>query len=74
MQQYWRPENQRPDQLMFYRTGDFYETFYEDAKKALDAIDTKSSLQFCGNGYASPLSVTDPLSALSQGRTYTGPI
>ena len=29
MQQYWRLKNQHPDQLMFYRMGDFYEIFYE---------------------------------------------
>ena len=34
MAQYWALKNQHPDQLMFYRMGDFYELFYEDAKKA----------------------------------------
>ncbi len=29
MQQYWRLKNQHPDQIMFYRMGDFYELFYE---------------------------------------------
>lgn len=33
MQQYWKLKNQHPDMLMFYRMGDFYELFYEDAKK-----------------------------------------
>ncbi|UCM28364.1 hypothetical protein LE197_36725 [Pseudomonas sp. PS1(2021)] len=27
------------DQLMFYRMGDFYELFYEDAKKAAKLLD-----------------------------------
>ena len=27
MQQYWKLKNQHPDQLMFYRMGDFYEIF-----------------------------------------------
>jgi DNA mismatch repair protein MutS len=39
MQQYWRLKNQHPDQLMFYRMGDFYEIFYEDAKKAAKLLD-----------------------------------
>ena len=39
MQQYWRLKNQHPDQLMFYRMGDFYELFYEDAKKAAALLD-----------------------------------
>ncbi|WP_178123540.1 MULTISPECIES: DNA mismatch repair protein MutS [unclassified Pseudomonas] len=39
MQQYWKLKNQHPDQLMFYRMGDFYEIFYEDAKKAAKLLD-----------------------------------
>lgn len=39
MQQYWKLKNQHPDQLMFYRMGDFYELFYEDAKKAAALLD-----------------------------------
>ena len=31
MQQYWRVKEQHPDCLLFYRMGDFYELFYEDA-------------------------------------------
>lgn len=34
MQQYWEIKQQYPDQLLFYRLGDFYELFYEDATKA----------------------------------------
>ncbi|MDE3735058.1 DNA mismatch repair protein MutS [Pseudomonas resinovorans] len=39
MQQYWKLKNQHPNQLMFYRMGDFYEIFYEDAKKAAKLLD-----------------------------------
>ena len=39
MQQYWKLKSQYPDQLMFYRMGDFYELFYEDAKKAAALLD-----------------------------------
>lgn len=39
MQQYWRLKNQHPDQIMFYRMGDFYELFYEDAKKCAQLLD-----------------------------------
>ncbi|HZJ92066.1 MAG TPA: DNA mismatch repair protein MutS [Thiopseudomonas sp.] len=39
MQQYWRLKNQHPDQIMFYRMGDFYELFYDDAKKASQLLD-----------------------------------
>ena len=34
MQQYLRIKSQYPDELVFYRMGDFYELFYEDAEKA----------------------------------------
>ena len=39
MQQYWSLKSQYPDQLLFYRMGDFYELFYEDAKKAAALLD-----------------------------------
>ncbi len=34
MQQYLRLKAQHPDKLMFYRMGDFYELFFDDAEKA----------------------------------------
>ena len=34
MQQYLRIKAQHPNVLMFYRMGDFYELFYEDAERA----------------------------------------
>jgi DNA mismatch repair protein MutS len=34
MQQYLRLKAQYPDALLFYRMGDFYELFYEDARRA----------------------------------------
>lgn len=39
MQQYLRIKSQHPDQLVFYRMGDFYELFYDDAKKASQLLD-----------------------------------
>ena len=39
MQQYWRLKNQHPNHIMFYRMGDFYELFYDDAKKASQLLD-----------------------------------
>ncbi len=39
MQQYLRIKAQHPDQLLFYRMGDFYELFYDDAKKAAALLD-----------------------------------
>ncbi|MBS8793434.1 hypothetical protein KEP78_27250, partial [Escherichia coli] len=34
MQQYLRLKAQHPEILLFYRMGDFYELFYDDAKRA----------------------------------------
>ncbi len=39
MQQYLRIKAEHPDTLVFYRMGDFYELFYEDARKANRLID-----------------------------------
>ncbi len=39
MRQYWRLKNEHPDYLLFYRMGDFYELFYEDAKRAAEILD-----------------------------------
>jgi DNA mismatch repair protein MutS len=39
MQQYLRIKAQHPDVLLFYRMGDFYEMFYEDARRAAQLLD-----------------------------------
>ncbi|MGD9591164.1 MAG: DNA mismatch repair protein MutS [Candidatus Berkiella sp.] len=39
MQQYLKIKAQHPHQLLFYRMGDFYELFFEDAKKASNLLD-----------------------------------
>ncbi|WP_461520578.1 DNA mismatch repair protein MutS [Porticoccus sp.] len=39
MQQYLRIKAQHPHELVFYRMGDFYELFYDDAKKAARLLD-----------------------------------
>jgi DNA mismatch repair protein MutS len=39
MQQYLRIKAQYPDMLMFYRMGDFYELFFDDAEKAARLLD-----------------------------------
>lgn len=39
MQQYLRLKAQHPRELLFYRMGDFYELFYEDARKAAELLD-----------------------------------
>src|SRR5882762_1743379 len=39
MQQYLRIKAQHPDMLLFYRMGDFYEMFYDDAERASRLLD-----------------------------------
>jgi DNA mismatch repair protein MutS len=39
MQQYLRIKAEHPDILVFYRMGDFYELFYDDARKASELMD-----------------------------------
>src|SRR5258707_1010199 len=39
MQQYLRLKAQYPDILLFYRMGDFYEMFYDDAERASRLLD-----------------------------------
>ena len=39
MQQYVRIKANHPDILLFYRMGDFYELFFDDAKKASQLLD-----------------------------------
>ncbi|MGD7036479.1 DNA mismatch repair protein MutS [Methylotuvimicrobium buryatense] len=39
MQQYLRIKAEHPDTLVFYRMGDFYELFFDDAKKAAQILD-----------------------------------
>ncbi len=39
MQQYLRLKAENPEILLFYRMGDFYELFYDDAKKVASLLD-----------------------------------
>ena len=39
MQQYLRIKSSHPDMLLFYRMGDFYELFFEDARRAAALLD-----------------------------------
>ena len=39
MQQYWSIKKDHPTRLLFYRMGDFYELFYEDAEKGAKLLD-----------------------------------
>ena len=53
MQQYFRIKAEYPDILLFYRMGDFYELFMEDAKKAAGLLDI--TLTARGNSAGEPI-------------------
>jgi DNA mismatch repair protein MutS len=53
MQQYLRIKAQHPDVLLFYRMGDFYEMFYEDARRASQLLDI--ALTQRGNSAGAPI-------------------
>lgn len=55
MQQYWKLKNQHPDLMMFYRMGDFYELFYEDAKKAAALLEITLTARGQSAGQAIPM-------------------
>ena len=38
MKQYWAIKNQHRDHILFFRMGDFYELFYDDAKVAAEVL------------------------------------
>ena len=46
MQQYLRLKAEYPSILLFYRMGDFYEMFYEDAKRAAALLDITLANRF----------------------------
>jgi DNA mismatch repair protein MutS len=58
MQQYWTAKRAHPDALLFFRMGDFYELFYDDALTAsrelqltLTARDRERAIPMCGVPY-----------------------
>ncbi|MFI4937177.1 MAG: DNA mismatch repair protein MutS [Candidatus Berkiellales bacterium] len=55
MQQYLKIKSAHPDQLMFYRMGDFYELFFDDAKKAAQLLDITLTARGQSAGEAIPM-------------------
>src|SRR5690348_13356725 len=54
-QQYLAIKRQYPDVLLFFRLGDFYETFEEDAKIAARVLDITLTSREMGRGQKLPL-------------------
>jgi DNA mismatch repair protein MutS len=55
MQQYLGIKAQHPDILLFYRMGDFYELFFDDARKASELLDISLTARGKSGGNAIPM-------------------
>jgi DNA mismatch repair protein MutS len=55
MQQYLRIKEQYPDVLLFYRMGDFYELFYDDARRAAALLDITLTARGQSDGQPIPM-------------------
>lgn len=55
MAQYLQLKAQNPDILLFYRMGDFYELFYDDAKKAAALLDISLTKRGASAGEPIPM-------------------
>ncbi|EFI7657045.1 DNA mismatch repair protein MutS [Escherichia coli] len=55
MQQYLKLKAQHPEILLFYRMGDFYELFYDDAKRASQLLDISLTKRGASAGEPIPM-------------------
>ncbi|MBE8717962.1 DNA mismatch repair protein MutS [Cellvibrio polysaccharolyticus] len=55
MQQYLRIKAQHPHELVFYRMGDFYELFFDDAKKAAELLEVTLTARGKSGGEPIPM-------------------
>jgi DNA mismatch repair protein MutS len=55
MQQYLRIKAEHPDTLLFYRMGDFYELFFDDARQAAKLLDITLTARGQSNGSPIPM-------------------
>ncbi len=55
MQKYWETKESYPDCIIFYRLGDFYEMFFDDAIKASKLLDLTLTGRDCGLPERAPM-------------------
>ena len=55
MQQYLRIKAEVPDKLLFYRMGDFYELFFDDARRASELLDISLTARGRADGQPIPM-------------------
>src|SRR5207249_4206236 len=55
LEQYFEIKRQAPDAILFYRLGDFYEMFFEDAQKAAPILDLVLTSRGKGQDHEAPM-------------------
>ncbi len=55
MQQYFEIKNKNKDYILFYRLGDFYEMFFDDAKLVSRELELTLTGRDCGQGERAPM-------------------
>lgn len=55
MQHYWQIKDKHEDCIIFYRLGDFYEMFFDDALKASKILELTLTARDCGGGQRAPM-------------------
>ena len=55
MQQYLKIKEQYPNTILFFRLGDFYEMFFEDAKTASKELELTLTGRDCGQEERAPM-------------------
>ncbi|MGN0448637.1 MAG: DNA mismatch repair protein MutS [Acutalibacteraceae bacterium] len=55
MTQYFEIKKEYPDTILFFRLGDFYEMFFDDAKMVSSALELTLTARACGNGQKAPM-------------------
>ncbi|MEG2501040.1 MAG: DNA mismatch repair protein MutS, partial [Oscillospiraceae bacterium] len=55
MKQYFDIKKQHPDEILFFRLGDFYEMFFDDAKLASKELELTLTGRDCGQEERAPM-------------------
>ncbi len=55
LKQYLEVKNQHPESILFFRLGDFYEMFYDDARKACGVLDVVLTSRDAGKSGKAPM-------------------
>lgn len=55
MKQYFKIKEQNKDSILFFRLGDFYEMFYDDAKIASKELELTLTGRDCGQAERAPM-------------------